>query len=76
VFANPRAGLGKATAGTVHLLPTSTPDPRGGLPWGMRVLSTTRGAGCIQVGRLLDGELVAIGQDGASATMVARTSFR
>ncbi|MGA2321832.1 MAG: hypothetical protein ABSG95_14045 [Solirubrobacteraceae bacterium] len=65
VFANPRAGLGKLAPGTVRLLPISVPDPRGGLPWGMRVLSTTRGVGCLQVGRLLDGRLVALGQDGA-----------
>jgi len=65
VFANPQAGLGGIVPGSVHVLPVSVADPRGGPPWGMRVLSTTRGAGCIQVGRLLDGELVALGQDGA-----------
>ncbi len=65
VFADPRAGLGEIAPGTVDLLPISVPDPRGGPPWGMRVLSTTRGAGCLQVGRLLDGKLVALGQDGA-----------
>jgi hypothetical protein len=65
VFANPRAGLGRIARGTVRLLPISVADPHGGLPWGMRVLSTTRGVGCLQVGRLLDGRLVALGQDGA-----------
>ena len=65
VFANPRAGLGSVAPGSVRLLPLSVPDPHGGLPWGMRVLSTTRGVGCLQVGRLLDGRLVALGQDGA-----------
>jgi len=65
VFANPRAGLGRVAPGSVRLLALSVPDPHGGLPWGMRVLSTTRGAGCLQVGRLLDGRLVALGQDGA-----------
>jgi hypothetical protein len=65
VFANPRAGLGSIAPGSVRLLPISVPDPHGGLPWGMRVLSTTRGVGCLQVGRLLDGRLVALGQDGA-----------
>jgi hypothetical protein len=65
VFANPRAGLGRIAPGTVRLLPLSAPDPHGGLPWGMRVLRTTRGVGCLQVGRLLDGRLVALGQDGA-----------
>ena len=65
VFSNPRAELGALTPGTVRLLPISTPDPAGGPPWGMRVLSTTRGVGCIQVGRLLDGKLGALGQDDA-----------
>jgi hypothetical protein len=65
VFANPRAGLGRIAPGTVRLLPIAVPDPHGGLPWGMRVLSTTRGVGCVQVGRVLDGRLVALGQDGA-----------
>jgi hypothetical protein len=65
VFANPRAGLGEIAPGTVHLLPISVPDPRGGPSWGMRAISTTRGAGCLQVGRLVDGKLVALGQDGA-----------
>jgi len=67
VFVNPRAGLGRVAPGTVHLLPLATPDPHGGLPWGMRVLRTTRGVGCLQVGRLLDGRLVALGEDGAFA---------
>jgi hypothetical protein len=60
-----RRALGGIAPGTVRPLPLSVPDPQGGLPWGMRVLSTTRGVGCLQVGRLLDGRLVALGQDGA-----------
>jgi hypothetical protein len=65
VFSTPDAGLGRLEPGSVRLLPISVPDPRGGPPWGMRVLSTTRGVGCIQVGRLLAGGLVALGRDGA-----------
>ncbi len=60
-----RSGLGGLTRGTVRLLPISTPDPIGGPAWGMRVFSTTRGVGCIQVGRLVNGKLGALGQDGA-----------
>jgi hypothetical protein len=56
---------GGIVKGTVRLLPVSTPDPVGGLPWGMRVLSTKHGEGCVQVGRLLDGKLGALGQDSA-----------
>ena len=66
-FSNPRADLGALTPGTVRLLALATPDPGGGPPWGLRVLSTTRGVGCIQVGRLLDGKLGVLGQDGAFA---------
>ena len=56
---------GGIVKGTVRLLPVSTPNPAGGPPWGMRMLSTKRGEGCVQVGRLLDGKLGAIGQDSA-----------
>ena len=62
-FSSPRSGLGALTPGTVRLLPITAPDPAGGPPWSLRVLSTTRGVGCIQVGRLLDGKLGALGQD-------------
>jgi hypothetical protein len=60
-----RSGLGGLTRGTVRLLAISTPDPVGGPAWGIRVFSTTRGVGCIQVGRLVDNKLGALGQDGA-----------
>ena len=46
---------GGIVKGTVRLLPVSTSNPAGGPPWGMRMLSTKRGEGCVQVGRLLDG---------------------
>jgi hypothetical protein len=65
VFANPRVGLGKLAGGSVRLLPISVADPHGGPPWGLRLLTTTRGAGCLQAGRLVDGRLAALGQDGA-----------
>lgn len=60
---NPREGSGALVPGTAHMLPIAAPDPAGGPDWGMRVLSTSRGEGCIQVGRLLDGKLGALGQD-------------
>ncbi len=63
-FSNPRAELGSIARGSVAMMPLQAPDPAGGLPWGMRVLSTTRGVGCIQVGRVLDGKLGALGRDG------------
>jgi hypothetical protein len=65
VFSNPRAELGALTPGTVRLLPVRTADPGGGPAWGLRVLSTTRGVGCIQVGRLVEGRLGSLGIDGS-----------
>lgn len=59
------AGLGAIKPGTVKLLELTVKDPDGGSRWGMRVFSTRRGYGCYQVGRLVGGELVALGIDGA-----------
>jgi hypothetical protein len=65
LFTALRTGDGALTPGTVRMLPISTPDPAGGAPWGMREFSTSRGLGCIEVARRVDGKLVAIGQDDA-----------
>jgi hypothetical protein len=54
----------RSTPASARLLRISVPDPAGGLPWGMRIVRTTRGLQCVQVGRLLDGRLGVIGQDG------------
>jgi hypothetical protein len=58
------AGAGVATRGT-YLLPIRVADPAGGLPWGMRVVYTTRGLVCVQVGRIDGSQLGVLGQDGA-----------
>jgi hypothetical protein len=47
----------------VQPLAISVPDPGGGLSWGMRIVRTTRGLLCLQIGRLLDGRLGVIGED-------------
>jgi hypothetical protein len=66
-----RTGVGLPVSGavsghrSVQLLPVTVPDPDGGLPWGMRIVHTTRGLVCVQIGRLLDGRLGVLGQDGA-----------
>jgi hypothetical protein len=60
-----QAGYGPLTPGTSHLLAITAPDPHGGPAWGMRVFATKRGVGCMQVGRLLDDRLGALGRDGA-----------
>jgi hypothetical protein len=35
--------------GPVRFLPLTSPDPGGSPPWGMRMLSTKAGEGCVQV---------------------------
>lgn len=65
LFTAPHTGDGALTPGTVRMLPISTPDPVGGVPWGMREFATSRGLGCIEVARLTAGKLVALGQDDA-----------
>lgn len=62
---NPRLGEGLPAHGGSRLLPLRVSDPAGGLPWGMRVVHTTRGELCLQVGRLQNGELGELGVDGA-----------
>ncbi len=59
------AGEGIPVAGGTRLLPLRAPDPAGGLPWGMRVVHTTRGLICVQIGRVYDGQLGQLGVDGA-----------
>ncbi len=62
---SPVTGNGLPVAGAPHPLALRAADPDGGLPWGMRVLRTTRGQVCGQVGRLLDGQLGELGVDSA-----------
>ncbi len=58
------AGAGIAARGT-RLLSMRVADPAGGLPWGMRLVHTTRGLMCVQVGRIDGSQLGVLGQDGA-----------
>lgn len=62
---NPQIGNGVPARNGSWLLPLSAPDPEGGLPWGMRIVTTTRGEVCLQVGRLQDKQLGELGVDGA-----------
>jgi len=66
-FSSPTRGVGVPVKGSERLLALRTPDPVGGPDWGMRLLSTTRALGCVQIGRVVDGRLGVIGQDGAFA---------
>jgi hypothetical protein len=59
------AGVGMPAKGGVRTLALSVPDPAGGLPWGMRIVRTTRGLLCLQIGRIYQSELGVLGDDGA-----------
>jgi hypothetical protein len=61
---DPGLGPGTAVGSSVRLLPLRVPDPAGGPPWGLRVVTTSRGLRCLQVGRVVDGKLGVLGQDG------------
>lgn len=63
---HPGVGLGvpNGVAGAT-LTSLRVADPAGGPPWGVRVLKTTRGYGCVQVGRVVDGQFGVLGRDGA-----------
>jgi hypothetical protein len=61
--ATPTSGTGTARA--VELLPVTAPDPDGGPAWGIRLVRTTRGLVCLQLGRRSGGRLGILGQDGA-----------
>ncbi len=59
----PAEGVGEETAS--RLLGLRIADPDGGPPWGMRIVETSRGLVCAQVGRVHDGQLGELGSDGA-----------
>lgn len=60
-----RAGVGVPAKGGSRLLAIRAPDPEGGSPWGLRLVRTTRGELCIQLGRVEHGKLGQLGIDGA-----------
>ncbi len=62
---NPSVGLGVPAPGASELLPLRVADPAGGPPWGIRIVSTTRGEVCVQIGRVQGGQLGELGIDGA-----------
>lgn len=61
----PRVGMGVPAPGGSRLLKVRSPDPAGGLAWGLREVHTTRDLICLQVGRLYRGRIGVLGQDGA-----------
>ena len=63
--ASPTSGLGTVLPNGDRLLPIRVADPDGGPPWGIRLVRTSRDDTCIQVGRVEDGQIGALGIDGA-----------
>jgi hypothetical protein len=61
---DPEVGQGVPVRSTPRLLPLRVPDPDGGPAWGLRTVRTSRGLICVQVGRVVDGKLGVLGQDG------------
>ena len=51
-------------AGTVQVA-AQAPDPAGGLPWGLRLIQKRPLAACLEIGRLREGRIGALGQDGS-----------
>lgn len=60
-------GLGVPIASSIKLGDVVARDPAGGPPWALRFVRTSRGYGCVQVGRLVRGKLGMLGLDGAFA---------
>jgi hypothetical protein len=58
---SPIVGVGAPLPSSSAVLGLRVPDPVGGLPWGMRIVRTTRGEACLQVGRVLDGKVGVLG---------------
>ncbi len=61
---NPKIGLG-VIVGSGKLLGVQAADPAGGPPWALRMVKTSRGFGCVQLGRVVDGRLGVLGRDGS-----------
>jgi hypothetical protein len=51
--------------GHSRLLPIRVADPQGGPAWGLRVVRTTRGDTCVQIGRVEGEQLGSLGIDDA-----------
>ena len=63
---DPHRGGGAPIAASTRLLALRVADPAGGPPWGLRLVHTTRGLTCLQTGRIVDGKLGVLGQDGVT----------
>ncbi|HEY6760838.1 MAG TPA: hypothetical protein VI318_15175 [Baekduia sp.] len=59
----PNTFSGTVVPGTAKVLALRVPDPDGGPPWGVRMSVTTRSLGCLHPGRVVGGQVGALGQD-------------
>jgi hypothetical protein len=57
--------FGVVRPGDSRMLPIRVADLQGGPPWGLRLVRTTRGDTCIQLGRVEDGQIGSLGIDDA-----------
>jgi hypothetical protein len=62
---DPHRQTGVPVPAGAGLLALRVADPAGGPPWGMRLVKTSRGLTCMQIGRVVDGKLGVLGRDGA-----------
>lgn len=60
-----QGNIGTLTPGSVRLLGVRVADPVEGPAWSLRVFKTSKRRVCFQVGRVVDGQLVALGVAGA-----------
>jgi hypothetical protein len=60
---SPTVGVGRTLTPTSQLMSLRIPDAQGGPPWGVRLVHTTRRDVCLQLGRVEDGQLGALGID-------------
>lgn len=58
-------GVGVVEPRGYRMLPLRVSDPAGGPQWGLRLIRTTRGDTCVQLGRVENGRLGTLGIDGA-----------
>ena len=63
---DPARGVGVPVDSSARLLPLRVADPAGGPPWGLRLVTTSRGLTCLQVGRVVGDQLGVLGQDGVA----------
>jgi hypothetical protein len=72
---DPKRGVGAPVASSARLLDLRVPDPAGGPPWGLQTVQTTRGTTCVETGRVVDGKLGTLAQDGTFRAIPAGQGF-